>query len=64
MPGGNEAAWPYIKNIFQTIAAKSDGEACCDWIGDGGAEHYVKIVHNGIEYGDMQLVCEVGLRGY
>ncbi|MCJ1468843.1 phosphogluconate dehydrogenase (decarboxylating) gnd1 [Pseudocyphellaria aurata] len=58
MPGGNEEAWPYIKDIFQSIAAKSDGEACCDWVGDEGAGHYVKMVHNGIEYGDMQLICE------
>jgi 6-phosphogluconate dehydrogenase len=59
MPGGNEAAWPHIKDIFQSIAAKSDGEPCCDWVGDEGAGHYVKMVHNGIEYGDMQLICEV-----
>ena len=59
MPGGNEEAWPYIKEIFQSIAAKSDGEPCCDWVGDEGAGHYVKMVHNGIEYGDMQLICEV-----
>jgi 6-phosphogluconate dehydrogenase len=58
MPGGNEAAWPHIKDIFQSIAAKSDGEACCEWVGDEGAGHYVKMVHNGIEYGDMQLICE------
>ncbi|KAL6869165.1 phosphogluconate dehydrogenase (decarboxylating) gnd1 [Amphichorda felina] len=58
MPGGNEEAWPYIKDIFQSIAAKSDGEACCEWVGDEGAGHYVKMVHNGIEYGDMQLICE------
>ncbi|KAJ5225809.1 6-phosphogluconate dehydrogenase decarboxylating 1 [Penicillium chermesinum] len=58
MPGGNEAAWPHIKDIFQSIAAKSDGEPCCDWVGDEGAGHYVKMVHNGIEYGDMQLICE------
>ncbi|KAB8234935.1 6-phosphogluconate dehydrogenase, partial [Aspergillus alliaceus] len=58
MPGGNEAAWPHIKDIFQSIAAKSDGEACCDWVGDEGAGHFVKMVHNGIEYGDMQLICE------
>ena len=60
MPGGNEEAWPYIKDVFQSIAAKSDGEPCCDWVGDEGAGHYVKMVHNGIEYGDMQLICEVG----
>jgi 6-phosphogluconate dehydrogenase len=59
MPGGNEEAWPHIKDMFQDIAAKSDGEACCDWVGDEGAGHYVKMVHNGIEYGDMQLICEV-----
>ena len=59
MPGGNEEAWPYIKDIFQSVAAKSDGEPCCDWVGDEGAGHYVKMVHNGIEYGDMQLICEV-----
>ncbi|KAG5420572.1 GND1 [Candida metapsilosis] len=58
MPGGNEEAWPHIKPIFQAIAAKSDGEPCCDWVGDAGAGHYVKMVHNGIEYGDMQLICE------
>ena len=59
MPGGNEEAWPYIKDILQDISAKSDGEACCQWVGDNGAGHYVKMVHNGIEYGDMQLICEV-----
>lgn len=59
MPGGNPAAWPLIKNIFQSIAAKTDsGDPCCDWVGDGGAGHFVKMVHNGIEYGDMQLICE------
>lgn len=58
MPGGAEAAWPHIKDIFQSIAAQSDGEPCCDWVGDAGAGHYVKMVHNGIEYGDMQLICE------
>jgi 6-phosphogluconate dehydrogenase len=59
MPGGNPDGWPYIKNIFQAIAAKADnGEPCCDWVGDQGAGHYVKMVHNGIEYGDMQLICE------
>jgi 6-phosphogluconate dehydrogenase len=57
MPGGNEEGWPYIKEIFQSIAAKSDGEPCCEWVGDEGAGHYVKMVHNGIEYGDMQLIC-------
>ena len=58
MPGGNEAAWPEVKPIFQAIAAKVDGEPCCDWVGNDGAGHYVKMVHNGIEYGDMQLICE------
>lgn len=60
MPGGNAGAWPHIKEIFQAIAAKAeeDGLPCCDWVGDGGAGHYVKMVHNGIEYGDMQLICE------
>lgn len=59
MPGGNPAAWPLIKDIFQSIAAKTDsGMPCCDWVGDGGAGHFVKMVHNGIEYGDMQLICE------
>src|SRR5579871_1907120 len=59
MPGGSPAAWPHVKDIFQGIAAKvSDGSPCCDWVGEGGAGHYVKMVHNGIEYGDMQLICE------
>jgi 6-phosphogluconate dehydrogenase len=58
MPGGNNAAWPHIKPIFQAIAAQVDGEPCCDWVGNDGAGHYVKMVHNGIEYGDMQLICE------
>src|SRR5256885_10393520 len=59
MPGGSPAAWPHVKAIFQGIAAKvSDGAPCCDWVGEGGAGHYVKMVHNGIEYGDMQLICE------
>ncbi len=58
MPGGNPAAWPYVKDIFQSIAAKVDGKPCCDWVGEGGAGHFVKMVHNGIEYGDMQLICE------
>lgn len=59
MPGGNPDGWPHIKQIFQSIAAKADnGEPCCDWVGDEGAGHYVKMVHNGIEYGDMQLICE------
>ena len=59
MPGGNPAAWPHVKEIFQSIAAKvEDGTPCCDWVGEEGAGHYVKMVHNGIEYGDMQLICE------
>jgi 6-phosphogluconate dehydrogenase len=59
MPGGNPAAWPHVKDIFQSIAAKvDDGTPCCDWVGEDGAGHYVKMVHNGIEYGDMQLICE------
>lgn len=60
MPGGNPEAWPSVKTIFQSISAKAqeDGLPCCDWIGEGGAGHYVKMVHNGIEYGDMQLICE------
>ncbi|CAH0767406.1 unnamed protein product [Bemisia tabaci] len=58
MPGGNPAAWPYIKNIFQSIAATANNEPCCDWVGEDGAGHFVKMVHNGIEYGDMQLICE------
>ena len=59
MPGGNPAAWPHVKDIFQSIAAKvEDGTPCCDWVGEEGAGHYVKMVHNGIEYGDMQLICE------
>jgi 6-phosphogluconate dehydrogenase len=59
MPGGNPAAWPHVKEIFQAIAAKvEDGTPCCDWVGEDGAGHYVKMVHNGIEYGDMQLICE------
>jgi len=59
MPGGSVEAWPAVKPIFQAIAAKApDGTPCCDWIGSDGAGHYVKMVHNGIEYGDMQLICE------
>jgi 6-phosphogluconate dehydrogenase len=59
MPGGNADAWPLVKPIFQAIAAKApDGSPCCDWVGAEGAGHYVKMVHNGIEYGDMQLICE------
>ena len=56
MPGGSAAAWPEVKEIFQSIAAKVDGEPCCDWIGADGSGHFVKMVHNGIEYGDMQLI--------
>ena len=59
MPGGNAAAWPHVKEIFQAISAKvEDGTTCCDWVGEDGAGHYVKMVHNGIEYGDIQLICE------
>ncbi len=59
MPGGSVAAWPHIKDIFQSIAAKvEDDFPCCEWIGDNGAGHFVKMVHNGIEYGDMQMICE------
>jgi len=59
MPGGSPAAWPHVKGIFQAISAKVEGDVpCCDWVGEQGAGHYVKMVHNGIEYGDMQLICE------
>jgi 6-phosphogluconate dehydrogenase len=59
MPGGSKAAWPHVKTIFQDIAAKvEDGSPCCDWVGENGAGHFVKMVHNGIEYGDMQMICE------
>ena len=59
MPGGSIAAWPEVKGIFQEISAKvGDNEPCCEWIGEGGSGHFVKMVHNGIEYGDMQLICE------
>ena len=59
MPGGSPAAWQYVKPIFQGISAKvADGTPCCDWVGQGGAGHFVKMVHNGIEYGDIQLICE------
>src|SRR5215216_2794805 len=58
MPGGSPAAWPHVKEIFQSVSAKvEDGAPCCDWVGEQGAGHYVKMVHNGIEYGDMQLIC-------
>ncbi len=59
MPGGSPAAWPHVKDILQAICAKvEDGSPCCDWVGENGAGHFVKMVHNGIEYGDMQLICE------
>ena len=59
MPGGSPEAWPHLRDIFQTIAAKApDLTPCCDWVGENGAGHFVKMVHNGIEYGDMQLICE------
>lgn len=59
MPGGSAAAWPFVKPIFQAIAAKvDDGSPCCEWVGENGAGHFVKMIHNGIEYGDMQLICE------
>ena len=59
MPGGSEAAWPLVKPLFQAICARvEDGSPCCEWVGPNGAGHYVKMVHNGIEYGDMQLICE------
>ena len=59
MPGGSLAAWPYVKEIFQAVSAKVEGNVpCCEWVGEMGAGHYVKMVHNGIEYGDMQLICE------
>ncbi|MCA8996661.1 MAG: NADP-dependent phosphogluconate dehydrogenase, partial [Planctomycetaceae bacterium] len=61
MPGGNSDAWPAVKDILQSISAKvgpNNDIPCCDWVGEDGAGHYVKMVHNGIEYGDMQLICE------
>ena len=59
MPGGSAAAWPLVRPIFQSICAHTaDGSPCCDWVGEGGAGHFVKMVHNGIEYGDIQLICE------
>jgi len=59
MPGGSPAAWPHIRTIFQAICARTpEGEPCCDWMGEDGAGHFVKMIHNGIEYGDMQLICE------
>ena len=60
MPGGSKKAWPLVKPILQAISAKvEDGSPCCEWVGENGAGHFVKMVHNGIEYGDMQLICEV-----
>ena len=62
MPGGSPAAWPTVKPIFQAICARvEDGSPCCDWVGENGAGHFVKMVHNGIEYGDMELICEAYL---
>jgi len=59
MPGGNPKAWPLVKELFRSIAAKTpDGSPCCEWVGEGGAGHYVKMIHNGIEYGDMQIIAE------
>lgn len=58
MPGGSPPAWPHIQKIFQATAAQVNGEPCCDWVGENGSGHYVKMVHNGIEYGDMQLIAE------
>ncbi len=58
MPGGAVEAWPAIREMFQAVAAKVDGVSCCQWLGEGGSGHYVKMVHNGIEYGDMQLIAE------
>jgi len=59
MPGGSPAAWPHVQPIFQAVSAKvDDGSPCCEWVGENGAGHFVKMVHNGIEYGDMQLICE------
>ena len=58
MPGGSPEAWPLVKDIFQAVSAHVGGAPCCDWVGEGGAGHFVKMVHNGIEYGDMQLICE------
>jgi 6-phosphogluconate dehydrogenase len=58
MPGGNKDAWQTVQPILQAISAKVEGEPCCQWVGENGAGHYVKMVHNGIEYGDMQIICE------
>jgi len=60
MPGGSPKAWPHVKDIFQKISAHTaDGAPCCDWVGENGAGYFVKMVHNGIEYGDMQMICEI-----
>jgi 6-phosphogluconate dehydrogenase len=59
MPGGQHTAWPHVKPIFQAIAAHVDGSPCCEWVGPGGSGHFVKMVHNGIEYADMQLIAEI-----
>jgi 6-phosphogluconate dehydrogenase len=60
MPGGSTDAWEHVKPIFQAISAKvEDGSPCCDYVGEAGSGHFVKMVHNGIEYGDMQLISEV-----
>ena len=60
MPGGSSAAWPLVKDIFQAVCAKTpECEPGCDWVGEGGAGHFVKMVHNGIEYGDMQMIGEI-----
>lgn len=59
MPGGNPKAWPHIKPIFQSICAKVNGEPCCDWVGETGAGHFVKMVHNGIEYGEIEKMSDV-----
>ncbi len=62
MPGGSPEAWPFVKSVFDAVCAKvEDGSPCCDWVGADGAGHFVKMVHNGIEYGDMQLICEAYL---
>lgn len=58
MPGGRKEAWGHVKDLFQSISAKAEGKPCCDWVGEGGAGHFVKMVHNGIEYADMQLIAE------
>lgn len=60
MPGGSRAAWPLVKDLLEALSAKApDGAPCCGWIGPSGSGHFIKIVHNGIEYGEMQLICEV-----